>query len=263
MKKMLLPLFMTKLIFSLVAGSLADADLAKITSHLKSPPEKPWTWVFYGDSITQGAVHTHGWRAFPEIFAECLRYENRRPLDRVINSGISGHTSEELLNGLQYDWRVRSLQPSVVIIMIGMNDIVSGRTPEKFQNNLSNLVDRIRSDGAIPILQTSNTIQKVENPTKPYQKNYLIRYERLPQYMEIVRTVAREKDVILVDHFSHWSKNAADPDVLASWLGETIHPGGRGHREIATLLLKTIGMYSPQSQTLRYPPEDKRRNPEK
>lgn len=32
-------------------------------------------WVFTGNSITQGAKHTHGMRAYPEIFSERIRWE--------------------------------------------------------------------------------------------------------------------------------------------------------------------------------------------
>ncbi len=233
---------------SIAAGPLADIDRAKITAHLGNSSDRPWTWVFYGDSITQGAAHTHGWRSFQEIFAERLRHELKRPMDRVVNSGNSGQTTRELLSEKQYDWQVRSLKPDVVILMVGMNDIVSGRTPDAFRENLGVLVDRVRGDGAIVVLQTSNTIQKVENPNTDYLKKYLIRYEQLPQYMEIVREVAAKKDTLLVDNFAHWSNQAASPEVLASWLGETIHPGPRGHQEIAIQLLKTLDMYSPQSR---------------
>ena len=48
----------------------AQQDFEKISTHLKTNASAPWTWLFYGDSITHGAAHTHGFRAFPEIFAE-------------------------------------------------------------------------------------------------------------------------------------------------------------------------------------------------
>src|SRR6266446_3517466 len=50
-------------------------------------------WVFTGDSITHGALHTLGWRSYPAHFAERVRWELRRMRDVVINTGISGdHT---------------------------------------------------------------------------------------------------------------------------------------------------------------------------
>ena len=52
----------------------------------------PLRWVFTGDSITHGAVHTYGWRDYTELFSERLRYEMGRRRDMVIKTGISGWT---------------------------------------------------------------------------------------------------------------------------------------------------------------------------
>ena len=46
--------------------------------------------MFTGDSITHGALHTMGWRSYPEHFAERVRWELGRMRDIVINTGISG-----------------------------------------------------------------------------------------------------------------------------------------------------------------------------
>jgi hypothetical protein len=42
---------------------------------------EPVTWLFTGDSITHGALHTMGWRSYPEHFAERVRWELRRMRD--------------------------------------------------------------------------------------------------------------------------------------------------------------------------------------
>ena len=37
--------------------------------------KEPLTWIFTGDSITHGALHTWGWRSYVEHFAEpCYMY---------------------------------------------------------------------------------------------------------------------------------------------------------------------------------------------
>ena len=54
----------------------------------------PVMWVITGDSITHGALHTLGWRSYPEHFAERVRWELRRVRDIVINTGISGDIDE-------------------------------------------------------------------------------------------------------------------------------------------------------------------------
>ncbi|MBQ7650460.1 MAG: SGNH/GDSL hydrolase family protein [Victivallales bacterium] len=233
----------------LLAGPKRDADLAKIKAHFANRSEH-WTWVFYGDSITHGAVHTHGWRSFPEIFQERVRTELGRPMECVINSGNSGYTSLALVNEKIYDWQVRHHQPNVVLLLIGCNDIAHENCggPEKFRERLTELVHRIRQDGAIPVLQTYNTIQLVENPTSDYLKGYVKRYNEFPLYNNIIREVAESEDTILVDHRKLWEEKTSDPKVLDHWLGETIHPGAYGHLQMAILIFKELGIYSENSR---------------
>ena len=52
--------------------------------------KEPIIWVFIGASVTQGALHTYGWKSYVEHFQERIRTEMRRMTDIVINSGISG-----------------------------------------------------------------------------------------------------------------------------------------------------------------------------
>ena len=99
-------------------------DSEKIDEMLKNK-EVPLIWVFTGDSITHGAKHTHGYRSYPEIFAERIRWELGRTRDIVINTGISGNTTRVILNDL--DWRISQFKPNVVSLMIGTNDCATGR----------------------------------------------------------------------------------------------------------------------------------------
>ncbi len=250
--KKLLTTILALAAMALFAGPQQEAELAKIQAHLANRGDSPWTWVFYGDSITHGAVHTHGWRCFAEIFQERVRTEYGRPMDVIINSGNSGQTSMNLVNEQQYDWQVRHHKPQVVFLLIGCNDIVRANNggPEGFRQRLSTLVERIRQDGAIPVLQTYNTIQLVENPTSDYLKGYVKRYNEFPEYNQIIRDVAAKYDTILVDHRKHWEENASDPAELDFWLGETIHPGAYGHQQMAILITKALGMYDAKSKCL-------------
>ena len=84
----------------------ASIDFEIISNHFKSENQSPWIWLFLGDSITHGAAHTHGFRSFPEIFAEKIRWEQHLTKDLIINSGISGRSCLDLLND-DYDHLVR------------------------------------------------------------------------------------------------------------------------------------------------------------
>src|SRR5690606_38247665 len=93
-------------------------DFEKLTKLLKD--SQPVTWVFTGDSITQGAHHTYNGRCYPEIISERMRWELRRIFDIMINSGVNGTNTKYLLDN--FDWYVTRFQPSVVSVMYGIND---------------------------------------------------------------------------------------------------------------------------------------------
>ena len=219
----------------------ADIDFAKIKEHLNSNEYTPWIWLFFGDSITHGVYHTHGFRSFPEIFSERVRYELSKTKDLVINSGISGRHCGQLLDD-DYDHLVKRHHPEVVFILIGTNDIVRYNDSNLFKQYLTTLVRRLRSEGSIPILQTCTPVYKDEaNP------NVLERFNKLPLYVSIIKEVANSESVILIDHDAHWKEVANDENSLKRLLGNPIHPGGIGHLEMAITIFNALGIYDKDS----------------
>lgn len=197
---------------------------------------KPVTWVFTGDSITQGAKHTHGSRGYVEHFAERVRFEMGRSNDAVINTAISGDVVGGILRG--FERRVARFKPEVVSIMIGMNDSKGGpEKREEFRKNLSELIQRVRALGAVPLLHTVNIVQ----PESAVERG------DVPAYMAIVSEVASGEKVMLVDHWKHWE--SLRETSLKEWMNDPIHPNGRGHREMAILVFNTLGIYDPKSPT--------------
>ena len=79
-------------------------------------------WVFTGDSITHGALHTAGWRDYVQLFEERIRWELKRKNDIVIKTATSGWTIYNIANDLESN--VLIFSPKVVSISVGMNDCV-------------------------------------------------------------------------------------------------------------------------------------------
>jgi lysophospholipase L1-like esterase len=203
--------------------------------------KEPATWVFTGDSITHGAVHTKGWRSYPEHFAERVRWELKRMRDIVINTGVSGDKADGLLADL--DWRVLHLKPDAVSIMLGMNDCTLGEVGRQlFRKNLTAIVTKVITAGAIPILNTPNTV---------IVKNAETRAD-LPGYVQVVRDVALGTKAILIDHSAHWEKAKPSQEALAKWLDdESIHPNFVGHREIAKQIFTSLEIFDTDSPTCK------------
>ncbi|NMA43090.1 MAG: SGNH/GDSL hydrolase family protein [Oligosphaeraceae bacterium] len=233
---------------SMHADAKVEADLERIADHVNKKTQSPWTWVFYGDSITHGAGHTDGRRSFPEIFHERARWEYHLSKDAVINSGTSGDTTFGLLDENEYRRRVKRYDPQVVFVLIGFNDGNHPKCngPDGFRARIEKLVERIQGDGAIVVLQTYNT---VDVHARWGEKNsYVIRWRALVDFNRIIRETAKKYSTILVDHDEYWKEHAADPKILKSWLGEYVHPGAQGHLEMANLIFKTLNMYDPKSR---------------
>jgi lysophospholipase L1-like esterase len=219
-----------------------EEELLKIRNLMKG--KAPIKWVFAGDSITQGAKHTFGYRSYPEIFAERVRWELGRVRDFVINTAISGNTSKDILN--DFDWRIGQFSPNIVSLMVGTNDASEKKeiSPATFRENNINLINKIRQLGAIPILQTPNIIV-IEKA---------IGRERINEYITVTREVAAEKKVVLVDHFNHWKeKLSATPneEIVKKWLNDELHPNSAGHIQMAQLLFRKLSIFDPNSFTCR------------
>lgn len=224
-----------------VSGASATGDNGPQIRALLAKSE-PATWVLTGDSITQGALHTFGSKSYPELFAERVRWELRRMHDVVINTGISGDTIAGILK--EIEWRIFRFQPDVTSIMFGTNDCVAGpRGREGFRQNLNRLLDQIDAHKSQPILHVPNLIFYHNAP----------RRQDLLAYVEIIRAAARERQVLLVDHYQHWlERHKARPAELLYWLNDgSIHPNPCGHRELAKLMFNRLGIFDPKSRTCR------------
>ena len=199
----------------------------------------PAKWVFYGDSITHGALHTFGQRDYAELFAERLRFELGRTMDIVLTSAISGDNTRGLLE--TFDWRVGQFDPDVVLIMIGMNDCSASNdiSLAQFGDNLRRLVDRLLQIDAVPVLQTTCPIMPGQAPD---------REPDFEAYMEAVRQAAADHGVPLVDHTRHWQQHL---DKRSYWMSDAFHPNEYGHRAFADLLYRAFGIFDPNSHACR------------
>lgn len=213
-------------------GADAPLDLQILSGVIAA--DEGITWVFMGDSVTQGAVHTKGWRNYSELFAERIRWEMNRKTMVVINTATSGSTLPGP-KGLQRE--ALNFQPGVVSLMYGINDCMKGEGGrEAFQLKLQEIVAAIRKAGAIPILHTPNPILPSDRKRSD-----------LPAYVALIRAVAKGQSTILVDHYAHWQAAKPRNDDLLTWLNDEQHPNHLGHRELAKQTFRALGIYSTDS----------------
>lgn len=180
------------------------------------------TIVCFGDSITAGYAVRRG---FPSFWLESLRQRFPDSKIEMINSGISGDTSQDGLGRL--DWAVLSYEPDLVTINFGINDCVLGLSLEEYEMNLVEMVRRIRAGPDSEILLLSS--QPLESP--PYD-------QRVLDYYQTVERVAKEMNVGFVDVYGAWMKRVRAGMPLDSLILPGLdHPNEAGYRIIAEELM--------------------------
>jgi len=212
-------------------------DLKKIIEE-----KKTIIWVFTGDSITHGALHTFGFRSYVEHFAERIRWEMRRMHDFVINTGISGDTLKGI--SADADRRIFQFRPQVISLNIGMNDCREGEKGKAtFRQYLENLIEKAEKQKSILLLQTPNLIDFLKSEGR----------RSLPEYVEIIRGIGAEYKLPLVDHYGYWVSQTANSSRLQFWLNDgAIHPNNFGHIVMAHKIFHDLGIFDPLSLTCKF-----------
>jgi acyl-CoA thioesterase-1 len=189
---------------------------------------KPVTIVCFGDSITGVYYHTGGRRAYPEMLETGLRTAYPNVQVKVINAGVSGHTTREALARIDRD--VLKHKPQLVTVMFGMNDMV--RVPlDEFKKNMVEIKERCQKAGAEVLFCTQNNV--METAGRPNKK--------LAEITQIICDLAKEHMLAVADchrvYETAKTKNAADWRHL---LSDEIHPNMDGHKLMAETIAEAI-----------------------
>ena len=191
---------------------------------------QPATWVFTGDTIVQGGGQTGVGRTFSEQFGDLLRNKLRRLLDITVNTGVPNSRCENFLK--TFDWRVTRFEPDAVFLMLGASDATSETTGrDRFRAHLHDIVDAFESAGIPLILQTSPTARpdRSADASEP------------PAYVAVLRGVAAERQISVIDHWSLFQNRLANADTEPDWWTSAgLLPNVRGHAELARQLVQAL-----------------------
>jgi lysophospholipase L1-like esterase/pimeloyl-ACP methyl ester carboxylesterase len=205
-----------------------DSKLASPAPPVLSSLEKETTIVCLGDSVTGVYYHTGGQRAFPEMLELALRKADSGARVRVINAGISGHTTNEGLARLESD--VLKHHPTLVSISFGLNDMTRV-PPDQFRNNLEVLIDRCRAQNSAVVLCTPNAV--IDTTSRPIKK--------LMEYCDIIRSVGRDRMVPVCDQYEAGARlRSRAPWTWRLTMSDEIHPNMDGHKRMAEELCSCI-----------------------
>jgi len=183
-----------------------DADAG-----LGPPAERENRVVFLGDSITQG------WK-LDESF----------PGKPYINRGISGETSPQMLVRFRQD--VIDLQPKVVVILAGTNDIAGNTGPmtlEQSEDNLASIVDLAKANGIRVVL--CSVLPSVDFWWNPGQEPA----PKIAKLNDWIKGYAARKGLVYVDYYSAMKDDRGGlPSTLSR---DGVHPLPAGYAVMTPL----------------------------
>lgn len=223
MKKILKLYFLSFFLLSMSEKSNAQdwAKLAKYETENKLLTPKKISEkriVLMGDSITEFWLPIHS-----EFF------ENKPYIDR----GISGQTTSQMLIRFRPD--VINLQPDVVVILAGVNDIAGNTgptTPEKILGNIISMVE----------LAKSNAIKVILCAVLP-ANNFYWRpndkaAETILQLNQLINSYAKQHHIPYVDY--HTAMADSNNGLPKEYSNDGVHPNIKGYQTMEPLLEKAI-----------------------
>lgn len=218
----------TKLIFMcafLVTSFKANAqDWANLKRYqadneaLQPPTSNENRVVFMGNSITQGWVDKH-----PDFFKQ----------NHYVGRGISGQTTPQMLVRFRQD--VVALQPKIVVILAGTNDIAGNTGPSTtgmIMDNLSSMAEIAMANHIKVIL--CSVLPAYDYPwRKGMQPNI-----KIPELNELIKSYCKKMNIQYLDYFS--VMNDGNNGMKAELTTDGVHCTGKGYEVMESTLEPVI-----------------------
>jgi lysophospholipase L1-like esterase len=176
------------------------------------------TAVLMGDSITDVWINNH-----PEFFEE----------NNLVDRGIGGETTGQML--LRFREDVINLNPKVVAILAGINDIAENTGPIEIEKVFGNIT-------CMAELALANDIKVVLCKLVPSNRfpwrERIVPTEKVLVLNQMIEDYANDNRIVLVDYFTPMKD---DNRGLRSDLGsDGVHPNTKGYQIMEPLLLEGI-----------------------
>ena len=178
------------------------------------PPRAAGPWVAFGDSLTAGYGANTG-ADYPARLGELLGVP-------IQNLGVAGETSAD---GLKRILEVEALEPRVVLLCFGGNDVLQSGPRAQMFANIGAMIDRLHGRGTFVVLIG------IRGPSIVGDAN-----------AKGFKQLAKEKKVMHV------------PNILDGVLGEPslmsdyVHPNDAGYAKIAERMEKALRPLLPKLQ---------------
>ncbi|MDO9154390.1 MAG: SGNH/GDSL hydrolase family protein [Paludibacter sp.] len=174
--------------------------------------------VFMGNSITQG------WKEIrPDFFTN----------NSYICRGISGQTTPQMLVRFRQD--VIALQPKVVVILAGTNDIAgnTGFSPlEMIMDNLSSMAELAAANKIKVVL--CSVLPAFDYPWKKGMEPNI----KIPKLNEMIKVYTAKKGFVYLDYFA--AMNDGNNGLIEEYTTDGVHCTAKGYEFMESLVQPAI-----------------------
>lgn len=193
---------------------------AQANEELPAPAKKEKRVVFLGNSITEGWARIH-----PDFFKE----------NNYIGRGISGHTSYQFL--LRFRQDVINLQPALVVINAGTNDVAENAGPYNEDYTMGNIISMVELAKAnkIKVILTS-VLPAAQFGWRPAVKDAPQKIAALNRRIE---QYAKEHKIPYVDYYAKMVVGH-DHALNPAYTQDGVHPTAEGYDVMEELIVKAI-----------------------
>ena len=190
----------------------------KANAELGAPLDSEKRVVFIGDSITEN------WGLLkPEFFSK----------NKFINRGISGQTSPQMLIRFRSD--AIELEPSLIIILAGTNDIAGNTGP----TTINMISDNIISMSELAISNNINVIISSVLPVHNYNWSDVKEpNKKITGLNKILCDYTVEKSLFYLDYYSSMVDNR--PGLKKDFSEDEVHPNKAAYEAMSDLALNAI-----------------------
>ncbi len=202
---------------------ITDNDLDKIAKR------KEVTYVAMGASVTVGAS------ADPrEVngYAYLVRNALKRVRKVKFNNMAIGGTKIEFFLNNEFPEALK-LNPDVVTVLVGGNDIITGTSINDFADDLDMLLKRLKENSIkVAVINSPNI---ANYPKFIDGSNEFVTIEKINEFNHISKEKADKYGFVYVDIFN--SKLSTDMSLISD---DGIHPNKEGHKFLAGIVIRKI-----------------------
>jgi len=176
--------------------------------------------VFMGNSITEVWANLR-----PEFFEK----------NGFVGRGISGQTTPQMLVRFRQD--VVDLNPRVVVILAGTNDIAGNTGPmtlEMILDNIKSMTELAEANDIRVVL--SSVLPAYDYPWKPGLKPN----EKIPLLNEMIKKYAEGKGFVYLDYFTEMADERNG--LPKKYAEDEVHPTIEGYKVMEPLVVRAVNL---------------------